>query len=71
MTAQEKELLINQPLEVQSTGKHIFVVEYASTAQAEFCTNGSNMVRDDGEKFTLDALKDRVIRRDFKQKSLF
>ncbi len=37
MTAQEKELLINEPVNIKSIEKNISIVEYSSVAQKEFC----------------------------------
>jgi DNA modification methylase len=71
MTTQEKELLINQPLEIQSSGKNIFTVEYASTAQPEFCRDWTNLVRDDDKNSMVNELKDQGKRQNFKQQSLF
>lgn len=43
MTAQEKNLLINQPLSIQEVREHTFSVEYALSAQPEFCKDWSDI----------------------------
>ncbi|MCF6248520.1 MAG: site-specific DNA-methyltransferase [Desulfobacula sp.] len=41
ITAQEKELLINEPLTITSVEQNVFTVNYSLTAQQEFCKDWS------------------------------
>ena len=41
MTAQEKELLINEPLNIKTIEENFSIVDYSLVAQKEFCKDGS------------------------------
>jgi len=46
MTAQEKELLIDEPLNIKAIEENISIVEYSGVAQKEFCKDWSTIFQD-------------------------
>jgi len=71
MTAQEKELLINEPVNIKTIEKNISIVEYSSVAQKEFCKDWSIIFQGAKENDIIENLKCRIPNKKFKQKSLF
>jgi len=47
MTAQEKELLINEPLDIKITDENVSIVDYSLKAQKEFCKDWSEIYQDE------------------------
>ncbi len=71
MTAQEKELLINEPLNIKTIEKNLSIVDYSLVAQQEFCKDWSKIYQEEKKNFIIENLKDQVLGKNFKQKSLF
>ena len=70
MTAQEKELLINAPLNIKTTEKNLSVVDYSSKAQSDFCKDWSTIFKQ--KKISvIESIKIGSLENNFKQKSLF
>ena len=71
MTAQEKELLINEPLNIKTIEENLSIVDYSLVAQKEFCKDWSKIYQEEKKNFIIENLKDQVLGKNFKQKSLF
>ena len=71
MTAQEKELLINEPLNIKTIEENLSIVDYSLVAQQEFCKDWSKIYQEEKKNFIIENLKDQVLGKNFKQKSLF
>jgi len=71
MTAQEKELLINEPLNIKTIEENFSIVDYSLVAQKEFCKDWSKIYQEEKKNFIIENLKDQVLGKNFKQKSLF
>ncbi|MBU0462205.1 MAG: site-specific DNA-methyltransferase [Proteobacteria bacterium] len=71
MTAQEKELLINEPLNIKTIEENLSIVDYSLVAQQEFCKDWSKIYLEEKKNFIIENLKDQVLGKNFKQKSLF
>ena len=46
MTAQERGLIFNDPLNIKTSEKNIFEVEYSNKPQQEFCKNWSQELQE-------------------------
>jgi len=57
MTAQEKELLINEPVTIKSIEKNISIIEYSSVAQKEFCKDWSIIFQGEKANSIIENLK--------------
>ena len=71
MTAQEKELLIDEPLSVNAIEENRSIVEYSSVAQKEFCKDWSTIFQSEKKDPIIENLKGQVLDKKFRQKSLF
>ena len=67
ITAQEKELLINDPLEILNTGENRFEVNYATIPQKEFCKDWAEIFNHDNGSQVMEKLK----KKPGKQRTLF
>jgi DNA modification methylase len=71
MTAQEKELLIDEPLNIKFIQDNISIIEYSSVAQTEFCKDWIEIFQTKGKNVIVENLKEQMTSQNFKQKSLF
>ena len=71
MTAQEKELLINEPLNIKTIEENLSIVDYSLVAQKEFCKDWPKIYQEEKKNFIIENLKDQAFGKNFKQKSLF
>ena len=73
MTAQEKELLINEPVEFETPEKHFATVEYDAAAQKEFCKDGADIFegKKTGTTAEIEAFKTALSGKETKQGRLF
>lgn len=71
ITAQEKELLINEPVNIKTIENNISIVEYSAVAQKEFCKDWSIIFQGEKENSIIENLKSQILDKKFKQKSLF
>ena len=66
ITAQEKELLIDEPLKIQTIDQNISIIEYSSVAQKEFCKNWSTIFQGENKDSSIENLKDQVFNKKFR-----
>jgi DNA modification methylase len=66
MTAQEKELLIDEPLSVKAVEENISIVEYSSVAQKEFCKDWPTIFQGEKEDSIIENLKNQVLDKKFR-----
>lgn len=70
ITAQEKELLINDPLNIKTIEKNLSIVDYSLKAQPDFCKDWSNIFKQK-KSSVIESIKIDSLETNFKQKSLF
>ena len=71
MTAQEKELQLNEPLNITTIEENLSIVDYSTVPQQEFCKDWSKIFQEEKKNFIIENLKEQVSSKKFKQKSLF
>ena len=71
MTAQEKELLFNDPLGVINKKQNVYEVEYSIKPQQEFCKNWSSELEPKQAESIVENLRHIVSGKNPKQASLF
>lgn len=70
MTAQEKELMFNDPIDVNILKQNVLEVEYSDQPQEEFCRNGSYGF-EQNSNFDIENLRHTISNRNPKQVPLF
>lgn len=70
MTAQEKELIINDPLNIKTNEKNYSIVDYSSKAQSDFCKDRPNIFDQEKNSVT-ESIKTNSLGKKFKQKPIF
>jgi modification methylase len=71
ITAQEKELLFNDPLNAIHTEQNVYEIEYATQPQEEFCKNWSSELKTKQADSKIENLRHTVSGKGSKQTSLF
>jgi modification methylase len=71
MTAQEKELIINDPVNITTPDVGMFEVDYSDKPQPEFCKNWSDELKENNLDFISQNLRHAVTVKDWSQMSLF
>ena len=71
MTAQEKELILNDPLDITQPEGGKFEVEYSDKPQSEFCKNWSDELKENKLDFISQKLRHAVTVKNSAQMELF
>lgn len=71
MTAQEKELIINDPMNIKKLDAGMFEVDYSDEPQPEFCKNWSDELKDNKLDFISQNLRHAVTVKNSSQMELF
>ena len=71
MTAQEKELLFNDPLNIKNTTQDVYEVEYSTEPQKEFCRNWTSEIEQSNIDFAVDSLRRSTSVRNLRQVTIF
>ena len=66
MTAQEKELLLNEPLNITIIEENLSIVDYSTIPQQEFCKDWSKIFQEEKKNFIIENLKEQVSGKKFK-----